>query len=157
MGSVNSDEDDPKSRNKIILEVPKVEVFMDSQQYYAFYSLAVNLLLYVEPSSKKLEEVLERMKVVTDISDLKELFKRAFELGQLVPVLSTMQENLLFKRSLWDELDIATFSDITDLKISTFRELFMVMNMIALGGHNYKLRINQIRITWKLEKLKQLI
>lgn len=136
MGSVNSGEDDPKSRNKIILEVPKVEVFMDSQQYYAFYSLAVNLLLYVEPSSKKLEEVLERMKVVTDISDLKELFKRAFELGQLVPVLSTMQENLLFKRSLWDELDIATFSDITDLKISTFRELFMVMNMIALGGHS---------------------
>ncbi|OUM50922.1 hypothetical protein BVG19_g3 [[Candida] boidinii] len=136
MGSLNPEEGDSKSRNKIIFEVPKVEVFMDSQQYYAFYSLAVNLLLYVEPSSKKLEEVLEKMKVVTDVSDLNELLKRAFELGQLAPVLATMQENLLFKRSLWDDLDMATFSDITDLKISTFRELFMVMSMIALGGHS---------------------
>ncbi|KAH3667389.1 hypothetical protein OGAPHI_003038 [Ogataea philodendri] len=63
-------------RDKLMFNMERLETKLDSEQARALYSLVTKLLLYSEPRSKKLDDAVKEMVMVTDFGNLDAIFKR---------------------------------------------------------------------------------
>lgn len=66
--------------NRVTVDFPKVVATCDSQQYFAIYTIAVDLLMYSEPTSKEHNERIERVLLATDFGDLNKAVSRLIQL-----------------------------------------------------------------------------
>lgn len=131
-------EDLQKRRNRIIFDVPKVIVSCDSKQYTTLYSLAWDLLIYSEPSTKELSSKLEKLAMKTSLSNLSELLARIRQLQKEIRILGSMERVFIIKKQFLSHRELFDLSIIRLEREELLKDLYTSMKAIALGGENNK-------------------
>ena len=118
------------------IEFPKLRALCDSSQYYAMYTIVLDLLLYSEPLEKTRTERLEKILLVSDFSDLRgapEMITRLQERIRQLEEIKThfhINEKYLDKKGWRDRIsvdeDLASCED----------ELFFMMKAITTSQRN---------------------
>ncbi|ODV62701.1 uncharacterized protein ASCRUDRAFT_74185 [Ascoidea rubescens DSM 1968] len=125
-------------RNKVIVECPKVVVSCDSSQYSAFYSIIINLLIYSEPTSKTLNEKLEKMIIKSDLSNLSSYLDQLKFLQETAKLLRKLELCYSFRKPLLLENELSDYSAIGNQKYETLVQLYLLMKVVNLGGKKYQ-------------------
>lgn len=82
--------------NRVTVDFPKVVATCDSQQYFAIYTIAMDLLMYSEPTSKEHNERIERVLLATDFGDLNKAVARLVQLQADLHRVSELNRELDF-------------------------------------------------------------
>ncbi|KAL4988139.1 mitochondrial protein from FMP27-domain-containing protein [Aspergillus falconensis] len=117
--------------DSISVDFPQFRAICDSAEYYTFYIIVLDLLLYSEPLEKVRNERLERIMLTSDFSDLRGAPEMVYKLQSRIRQLEEIKEHFqvhakyLDKRGWEDRLilekDIARCED----------ELFFLMKAIT--------------------------
>ena len=125
--------------NRIAVDFPKVFATCDSQQYFAVYTIVVDLLVYSEPSHKKTTDRLEEVLLATDFSDLNGALERLKELQSEIRQLVELRNEFAIRMQ---ELDNSAMNDLNNIEVELQHvslELVVMMKAVKTGiqkGHH---------------------
>ncbi|KAI6244424.1 hypothetical protein HI914_07572 [Erysiphe necator] len=129
----------PKGINRmdrVWVEFPKVHAICNSAQYYAMYIIVMDLLMYSEPQEKTRNELLEKIILASDFSDLRGVPEMIMTLQERIRQLEEIRTNFFNLNSL-DEKD---WEDklLLDRDINSCEnELFFMMKAITTSQRKY--------------------
>ncbi|CDK26717.1 unnamed protein product [Kuraishia capsulata CBS 1993] len=139
-------------KDRIIVDVPKVAASCDSKQYFAFFVLVVDLLIYSEPSSQRLNEQLQKLLLSTDLSDLEGVRTQIRKLQNEFAALRVISKNFDYRRSILSEEEFDLATEIRKRKAVVSRELFLLVNLVTTGaskesGVEWTIRADEIGVS----------
>lgn len=79
--------------NRITVDFPKVVAACDSSQYFAVYTIALDLLVYSEPTRQQYTERLEEIMLATDFTDLNKAVDRIKQLRTDIHQLEEVRQD----------------------------------------------------------------
>ncbi|ANB13200.1 hypothetical protein AWJ20_1482 [Sugiyamaella lignohabitans] len=129
--------------NRIAVDFPRVIAKCDSDQYFAVYSIVVDLLVYSEPVAKQTTERLERMMLTTDFRDMSKAAERLTLLQKDIYRLYDLREEFYIRH---DELDENGLYDLLTVEVElrkVFMELVVIMQAIKSGLQKHRKNDNQ--------------
>lgn len=118
------------SPNIVQVHFPKVTVACDSPQFFAIFTIAMDLLMYTEPVTKERSDRLDKVMLATDFSNLENICLRISELQKLVRLHQDIKMDYVAQIS---SLDREGLSDLATLELEqthTLRELFVMMEAL---------------------------
>lgn len=116
--------------NRISVDFPRVVAICDSIQYFALYTIALDLLVYSEPTHKKTTEQMEKVLLTTDFSDLPAAISRIVRLQEDIGFLRDLRNDFYVHQ---DELDKHGLLDMVRLEVeirTLIQELIVIMEAI---------------------------
>lgn len=119
--------------NRISVDFPKVVATCDSKQYFAVYTIVVDLLVYSEPIHRKKSEALEEVLLATDFSDLNKAVGRLNQLQEDIRQLLELRTEFAVRRG---ELDEQGNVDSTTIEVEyqhSVLELMVMMRALREG------------------------
>lgn len=102
-------------KNRLRVDVPKVNITSTSSQYFTLYFMISDLLVYKEPNDKLLTEKLEKLKFSINFQDLDSLYEEVKVLHFQSRVLQFMEQNYSFRQ---DKLDNESLNNYLNIKLS---------------------------------------
>ena len=138
-----SPENEEARMDHIWIEFPHFRAICDSNQYYAMYIIALDLLLYSEPLEKTRSERLEKIMLASDFSDLRgapemvEMLQHRIRQLEDIKMHFQINENYLDRQGWKDRIaidqDLASCED----------ELFFIMKAITTSQRRIEDRSQQ--------------
>lgn len=119
--------------NRISVDFPKVVATCDSTQYFAVYTIVVDLLVYSEPVRRQRSEALEEVLLATDFSDLNKAVGRLNQLQEDIRQLQELRTEFAVRMG---ELDEQGRSDSTTIEVEyqhSVMELMVMMRALREG------------------------
>ncbi|KAA8916788.1 hypothetical protein TRICI_001086 [Trichomonascus ciferrii] len=113
--------------NRISVDFPKVVATCDSTQYFAIYTIVVDLLVYSEPIRRKRSEALEEVLLATDFSDLNKAVGRLNQLQEDIRHLQELRTEFAVRMG---ELDEQGRADSTTIEVEYQHSLLELMVMM---------------------------
>ncbi|KAH7631819.1 mitochondrial protein from FMP27-domain-containing protein [Sordaria sp. MPI-SDFR-AT-0083] len=143
--------DNTESRmDNLWIEFPQAHALCNSSQYYAFYVIVVDLLMYSEPLEKTRSERLEKIMLASDFSDLRGAPEMVIKLQERVRQLEDIKTHFqthgkyMDKRGWKDRLvlerDLAACED----------ELFFMMKAITSSQRKYDSSTSSALLKWSI-------
>ncbi|ESA43385.1 hypothetical protein GE21DRAFT_4791 [Neurospora crassa] len=143
--------DSTESRmDNLWIEFPQAHALCNSSQYYAFYVIVVDLLMYSEPLEKTRSERLEKIMLASDFSDLRGAPEMVIKLQERVRQLEDIKTHFqthgkyMDKRGWKDRLvlerDLAACED----------ELFFMMKAITSSQRKYESSTSSPLLRWSI-------
>lgn len=142
----------PKGINRmdrVWVEFPKVHAICNSAQYYAMYIIVMDLLMYSEPQEKTRNELLEKIILASDFSDLRGVPEMIMTLQERIRQLEEIRTNFFNLNSL-DEKD---WEDklLLDRDINSCEnELFFMMKAITTSQRKYDTSKTSGLLRWNI-------
>lgn len=127
--------------NRVCVDFPKVVATCDSDQYFAIYTIVVDLLIYSEPTKKQTSERLDRVLLTTNFSDLDKAVDRLNRLQRDLRSLYELRDQFYINQ---DQLDDNALHDLLRIDVESKQvalELQVMMAAIRSGlnrGHDEK-------------------
>ncbi|QPG76829.1 hypothetical protein FOA43_004223 [Brettanomyces nanus] len=125
-------ENDSK-RDHIFLDVPSFETAIDSDACVAISSLVVNLLIYSEPEMKKMNQMVRKMVLATDFSNLQRIYDRSTHLTDELMTLGAIRSSLGSMESLRDDIQEPYLKLRKEIS-RCILELFVYTRTLISGG-----------------------
>lgn len=119
--------------NRTSVDFPKVVATCDSQQYFAAYTIAMDLLVYSEPVLKEQNERLERVILASDFRDLNKAVERMTELQGDIYKLGRIRHEFLTRMDVLDEKGIKDMLTIDVEVHKVYSELMIMMEAIRIA------------------------
>uniref|UniRef100_A0A060SXZ0 ARAD1A12738p n=1 Tax=Blastobotrys adeninivorans TaxID=409370 RepID=A0A060SXZ0_BLAAD len=119
--------------NRITVDFPKVVAACDSAQYFAVYTIALDLLVYSEPTRQQYTERLEEIMLATDFSDLNKAVDRIQQLRTDIRQLEEVRQDFNLRSG---DLGDRGESDRTLVEtefLHSVMELMVMMRAIRTG------------------------
>ncbi|RKF62117.1 UPF0648 protein C3H5.09c [Erysiphe neolycopersici] len=136
--------------DRVWVEFPKVHAICNSAQYYAMYIIVMDLLMYSEPQEKTRNELLEKIILASDFSDLRGVPEMIMKLQERIQQLEEIRTYFLINLNLLDEKD---WEDklLLDRDISSCEnELFFMMKAITTYHRKYDTSKTSGLLRWNI-------
>lgn len=120
-------------QNRIGVDFPKVVATFDSKQFFALYTITMNLLIYKEPMVKERSERLDKVLLATDFTNLENAAKRVIQLQDDVRNFEELRNEYMVRSS---ELNSQMIEDLVKIEVEQSHatlELFVMMEAIKAG------------------------
>ncbi|POS87663.1 hypothetical protein EPUL_002910 [Erysiphe pulchra] len=144
---------DLKAKNRmdrVWVEFPKVHAICNSAQYYAMYIIVMDLLMYSEPLEKTRNELLEKIILASDFSDLRGVPEMIKKLQERIQQLEEIRTYFFIILNSLDEKD---WEDklLLDRDISSCEnELFFMMKAITTYQRKYDTSKTSGLLRWNI-------
>lgn len=140
-----------KSRmDRVWVEFPKVHAICNSAQYYAMYIIVMDLLMYSEPQEKTRNELLEKIILASDFSDLRGVPEMIMKLQERIQQLEEIRAYFFVNLNSLDEKG---WEDklLLDRDISSCEnELFFMMKAITTYQRKYDTSKTSGLLRWNI-------
>lgn len=129
------------------VDFPQLMAICDSKQYYALYTIVMDLLVYSEPLEKTRSERLEKIMLASDFSDLSGAPEMVVRLQEKIRVLQEIKmqfqiNEMTLTRQQWKER-ILLEQDLTACE----DELFFIMKAITSSQRKVEERVSASEAT----------
>lgn len=121
------------SQNRIVVDFPKVVATCDSHQFFAMFTIVMDLLIYQEPMLKERSERLDKVLLATDFSNLNKAAPRVRQLQDTIRNFEELRAEFMIRLS---ELDSQAIEDLAKIEVEqahAMLELFVMMEAIKSG------------------------
>ena len=126
-----------KIEDNICGYVPQVNVQVNSDEYLMLTKMALKLFLYVEPEDEELKKYIEKLIIGYDIYDTAQTRKFVNDLHDSEQILAVVEKELLFKRSLLDDIGKLDLSNIHNERMHQLLRLYILRKVFTSNGNNY--------------------
>ncbi|TGZ80533.1 hypothetical protein EX30DRAFT_53272 [Ascodesmis nigricans] len=127
----NSPIDTERPVDTVSVDFPRVEASCDSSQYFAMYIIVLDLLLYTDPAEKSRNEMLEKIMLASDFTDLTGASEMVERLQGRIHQLEEIKEYFEMNQKTLD-LEGWKSSETVDQDLARYEdELFFLMNAIT--------------------------
>lgn len=120
-------------QNRMSINFPKVVGSTDSNQFYAAFTVVMDLLLYTEPMQKERSERMEKVLLATDFTNLQGASQRVVQLQNTVRKFDELKSEFMVRLS---ELNHESIVDLVRVEVEqdfARRELVVMMEAIKSG------------------------
>lgn len=143
-------------QNRITVDFPKVVAVTNSKQFYAAYTIVMDLILYSEPVKKQRSEQLDRVLLTTDFNDLKSAITQVVELQKKIRRFDDIRVEFLYRMSELTDSSIRDLAKVELLQENLLFELGVMVMAIKAGmqrgseesSHFFKWTIAAEQIIW---------
>lgn len=135
-------------RDRVIVDVPRMKCTCDSLQYFALYSMVIELLIFVDPTSKKVGEKLEQLIYTTDFENLNGMQDRIEELQIAYKAIKEISKNYDFRRRVLTSQQVKESCYVASCRRKILSELFLLLRVILSGSTSASQRKEQIE--WRM-------
>ncbi|CAN6596682.1 hypothetical protein TRVA0_001S03136 [Trichomonascus vanleenenianus] len=139
--------------NRVTVDFPKVVATCDSEQYFAVYTIAVDLLVYSEPGHQKTSERLEEVLLATDFSDLDGAVEKLNQLQRDIQQLEDLRNEFYVRLG---DLEEQASEDLMKIEVEyqhVVLELVVMMRAIRTGlqrGHKKSHDNTSMLMKWSI-------
>ncbi|KAF5100747.1 hypothetical protein D0Z00_001135 [Geotrichum galactomycetum] len=120
-------------QNLVKVDFPRVAVHCDSQQFFALFTLAMDLLIYTEPAERERSERLDKVMLATDFSDLNNITDRINQLQNNVRNFQDIKMEFVTRLPTLSVMQLAELEKIEIEQNHALLELFVMMEAIRTG------------------------
>jgi hypothetical protein len=120
-------------QNLVKVDFPRVAVHCDSQQFFAMFTLVMDLLIYTEPAERERSERLDKVMLATDFSDLNNITDRINQLQNNVRNFQDIKMEFVTRLPTLSVMQLAELEKIEIEQNHTLLELFFMMEAIRTG------------------------
>lgn len=120
-------------QNRMGVDFPKVVATTNSKQFYAAYTIVMDLILYSEPVKKQRSEQLDRVLLTTDFNDLKNAINRVVDLQKKIHRFDDIRVEFLSRMSEMNENSIRDLARVELLQENLYFELGVMIMAIKAG------------------------
>ncbi|CCD24333.1 Fmp27p NDAI_0D00190 [Naumovozyma dairenensis CBS 421] len=120
--------------DKITVYVPKINISTNSKNYLFMYKIITNLLLYVEPDKEELQKQINKLIIGYDTENIVKTKNLVISLFYNYKKLELLENELLFKRALLDDVSRIDLSNIHNEKQSHLLSLYYLMNILNVSS-----------------------
>lgn len=125
--------DSQHRQNRIAVDFPKVVATCDSRQFFATFTIVMDLLIYTEPMQKERSDRLDKVLLATDFSDLNNASRRVRQLQNEVRNFEDLKTEFMIRLS---DLNSQALADLAMIEVEenhAVLELFVLMEAIKSG------------------------
>ncbi|CAI4047253.1 Fmp27p SKDI_12G4820 [Saccharomyces kudriavzevii IFO 1802] len=126
-----------KIEDKICGYVPQVNVELNSQEYLMLTKMVMKLFLYIEPEDEELKKYIEKLIIGYDIYDTVQTRKLVNDLHNSEQILAVVEKELLFKRSLLDDVGKLDLFNLHNERMHQLLRLYILMKIFTSNGNNH--------------------
>lgn len=123
--------DDTHRQNRMTVNFPKVVASCDSEQFYATFTVVMDLLIYTEPMQKERSERIDKVLLATDFSNLELAAERVRQLQTDVRNFQDLGKEFLAHLSELNHEAIINLAKIEVEQDHARQELFVMMEAIS--------------------------
>lgn len=120
-----------KVRDTLTAYVPVVAITSNSRRYQTLYKLVTNLIMYMEPESADLRKQIEKLTIGLDPENGAQMQKMLSTIQTNLNVLSTVEQEYLFRRHILDAADSEEFVAIRNEKADHSLRLYIMMRVLG--------------------------
>lgn len=122
-------------QNRITVDFPKIVATTDSKQFFAAYTIVIDLILYSEPVKKQRSEQLDRVLLTTDFSDLETGISQVGKLQKKIRRFDDIRIEFLARMSELDEAAVRNLAKVELMQDILSFELGVMVMAIKTGMH----------------------
>lgn len=119
--------------DKLHIDFPRLVISSSSEQYFTLYVLVLSLLFYSEPTSKKLQSKLEKLKFSIDFQNLSSLHERLVSLHKYHRLLLLLSNNYEFRQGTLSNEELNNYLLLNTEKAEVVTEIYLMMQTIMTG------------------------
>lgn len=123
--------DDSHRQNRMSVNFPKVVASCDSEQFFATFTVVMDLLIYTEPMQKERSERIDKVLLATDFSNLELAAKRVCQLQTYVRNFHDLRKEFLAHIGELNNQAIINLARIEVEQEHARQELFVMMQAIS--------------------------
>lgn len=125
--------DSNNHQNLVKVDFPRVAVHCDSQQFFAMFTLVMDLLIYTEPAERERSERLDKVMLATDFSDLNNITDRINQLQNNVRNFQDIKMEFVTRLPTLSVMQLVELEKIEIEQNHALLELFVMMEAIRTG------------------------
>lgn len=125
--------DENNRQNRLAVDFPKVVATCNSEQYFAMFTIVMDLLIYTEPIQKERSDRLDKILLATDFTNLERAAQRVVQLQQDVRNFHDLGHEFLVHVSDLSHQAILDLALIDVEQDHARQELFVMMEAIKSG------------------------
>ncbi|VVT53361.1 uncharacterized protein SAPINGB_P003535 [Magnusiomyces paraingens] len=120
-------------QNRIAVDFPKIVATTDSHQFFAAYTIVIDLILYSEPVKKQHSEQLDKVLLTTDFNDLKKAINQVRDLQTKIRKFDDIRMEYITRMSELDESAIRDLAKVELIQDNLSFELGILVVAIKTG------------------------
>ncbi|KAH3679242.1 hypothetical protein WICPIJ_008660 [Wickerhamomyces pijperi] len=120
--------------NKLSVDLSQALFLCDSKQYYALYSIVLNLLIYNDTKIRAIKEREAKLLLKLDNKDLSNVKDRVVELQRAVKEADTLLDSMTSRRAILDDVEHTDMYLVNDAIFEATTELYLLMRVSLLGS-----------------------
>lgn len=128
------DEVKDKFDDKMTLQVPKIEITLNSKKFKLVYDIINNLIIYRERQEVELQKRIDKMRMRYDYSMLNDVRDEMKQLYEGHKILCAIEKELTFKRRILNNDELSTLAEIYMERQSILLNMYMNMEMIKTNS-----------------------
>lgn len=152
-------------QNRIAVDFPKIVATTNSSQFFAAYTIVIDLILYSEPVKKQHSEQLDKVLLTTDFNDLKKAINQVKEYQTKLRKFDEIRMEYLARMSELDESSVRDLAKVELVQDNLGFELGIIVVAIKTGmqknsrdddfSQSFKWAIAADQIIWHVLDQKQ--